>query len=220
VLVEAYMYRAHPQTQAIMDVVRSGAIGQVRMIRTSFCFRVRQTQGNIRFNPAMAGGALMDIGGYCISFSHLIAGQAPSSAHAIASLHPSGVDDVVCGTLGYPNGIVASFTCGMSLQADNTAYICGDEGYLQIPWPWKPPGRDAQFQICRNIPTRQDTGGKVEALPPVETRTVNAGKDLYAIEADAFSAVVLDKAPAFMPEEHTLATMQVLDNLRRQVGVV
>jgi predicted dehydrogenase len=220
VLIEAYMYRAHPQTHAALEVVRSGAIGRVRMIRTSFCFRVRDTRGNIRFDPAMAGGAIMDIGGYCLTFSHLFAGAAPLSASASGVLHAGGVDEAVCGVLAHPGGIISSFACGTMLQADNSAMVCGEEGYLHIPWPWKPSGELAEFHLCRAIPPRQDTAGKLvdNPPPPVETRQIRAGRDLYAVEADAFAAAVLDGAPPFMPHEHTLACMALQDELRRQVG--
>ncbi len=221
VLVEAFMYRAHPLTHAVVAAVRSGAIGQVKLIRSSFCYCSRKIDGNIRFAPELAGGSLMDIGCYCISFSHLIAGEAPCSCQAAGHLHPSGVDDVATATLAFPSGIVASFTCGMTVHADNSAYVCGDEGYIEIPVPWKPPAQDAVFHICRNTPPRQDApqAATAPAAPPRETRTVSAGKDLYAVEADAFAAVVLDGAASFMPEDHTMATMRTLDELRLQLGI-
>src|SRR5437868_11477240 len=77
VLVEAFMYRSHPQTLAVMDVVKSGVIGQVKLVRSSFCFRTMKIEGNIRFSRELAGGALMDIGCYCINFSRLVAQQEP-----------------------------------------------------------------------------------------------------------------------------------------------
>ena len=220
VLVEAFMYRAHPLTHAVVAAVRSGVIGQVKLIRSSFCYCSRKIDGNIRFAPELAGGSLMDIGCYCISFSHLVAGEAPCSGHATGHLHASGVDDVAAGTLRFPSGIVAGFTCGMTVHADNSAYICGDDGYIEIPVPWKPPAQDAVFQICRNTPPKQDAPAAAQsAAPPRETRTVSAGKDLYAVEADAFAALVLDGAPSFMPEDHTMATMRTLDELRLQLGM-
>ncbi|MGA2497251.1 MAG: Gfo/Idh/MocA family oxidoreductase [Tepidisphaeraceae bacterium] len=220
-LVEAFMYRAHPLTHAVVAAVRSGIIGQVKLIRSSFCYCSRKIDGNIRFAPELAGGSLMDIGCYCISFSHLIAGQIPRSCHATGHLHESGVDDVAAGTLRFPSGIVAGFTCGMTVHADNSAYVCGDDGYIEIPVPWKPPARDAVFHVCRSIPPKQDvpTAASPPAAPPRETRSVWAGKDLYAVEADAFAAVVLDGAPPFMPEDHTMATMRTLDELRLQLGM-
>ena len=64
-----------------------------------------------------------------------------------AHLHESGVDEYAVGTLGFPGGILASFACGMTVRGDNTSYVCGTDGHLEIPAPWKPPAADAQFTI-------------------------------------------------------------------------
>lgn len=216
--VEAFMYRSHPQTHAALAAVRGGAIGEVRLIRTSFCFRTQKTSGNIRFDSALAGGGLMDVGCYCVSFARLFAGAEPTAAHAVACLHPSGVDDLAAGTLTFPNGILATFNCGMSVQTDNTAYVCGTEGYVEIPVPWKPAAEGSRFSIVRQTPPIMD-GNARPATPPREVIEVPGGRDLYAREADDFAAAVAgDKPPAVSPED-TLANMRVLDELRRAVGL-
>ena len=155
-LVEAFMYRSHPLTHAVVNAVRSGAIGRLKLIRTSFCYRTSKIAGNIRFSQPLAGGALMDIGCYCLSLSRLLAGEEPATAHAVGHLCETGVDDYAAGVLQFPSGVTASFTCGMTVQADNTAYLCGDEGYLEIPIPWKPPIQQAAYTITTAIPPRQD----------------------------------------------------------------
>jgi predicted dehydrogenase len=226
VLIEAFMYRAHPLTHAVLDAVRGGAIGELRMIRTSFCYNTtRLADQNIRFRPELAGGGLMDVGCYCISFSRLFAAQEPVEVSAAAHVHESGVDDLACGTMHFPNGVIASFTCGMRVHADNTAYICGSEGYIEIPMPWKPPVTGAVFTIARSIPPRQDlekmkTHGlaSVATKAPRETRTVDAGMDLYALEADAFAECVLDGKEPLVSEQDTLGNMKVLDEMRARIG--
>lgn len=220
VLVEAFMYRAHPLTQAVLKSVRNGAIGQVRMIRTSFCFRTGRTNGNIRFDPALGGGSLMDIGCYCINLSRLVAGEEPAAMHATASLHPTGIDEITVGTLAFPSGILASFTCGMGVHADNSAYICGTDGYIEIPVPWKPPRDNATFTIARNTPPRMDQARSASpAPPPREMFHIDAGMDLYGIEAEAFASILLDGAAPFVSAQDSIGNMKVLDELRRQVGV-
>src|SRR3954466_2443011 len=102
--VEAFMYRSHPQTRAVLDAIRGGAIGAVKLVRTSFCFRTSKVAGNIRFDPALAGGATMDVGCYCLNFAGLIAGGEPTSIHATGHLHESGVDTLAAGTLTFPDG--------------------------------------------------------------------------------------------------------------------
>ena len=221
VLVEAFMYRAHPLTHAYMKAIADGVIGQVRLVRTSFCFRTMRTSGNIRFDAGMAGGALMDIGCYCIDLSRLVAGEEPKVIHASAQIHSSGVDEVTVGTMQFPSGLLASFTCGMSLQADNAAYICGTDGYIEVPVPWKPPVQRAAWTIARSTPPRMDQpASNAPPPPPRETFYEDAGVDLYGLEADAFAATILDGKPPFMTEQDTLGNMRVLDEMRRQIGVV
>ena len=221
VLVEAFMYRSHPQTLAVMDVVKSGVIGDVRLVRSSFYYLTMKIEGNIRFSRELAGGALMDIGCYCINFSRLVAQQEPSRVSVSGKLHESGVDELAAGTLIFPNGIVASFTCGMAVHSDNSAYICGSEGYIEIPVPWKPPPREAGFEIARSTPPRMDLAGKVIASPPPRQRVVvNVDTDLYAIEADDFAATVAGQHPPRVSREDSLRNMRVLDEMRRQLGVL
>ena len=218
VLVEAFMYRSHPLTHAVLDAVRGGKIGRVRLVRTSFCFRTTRTEGNIRFDAALAGGALMDVGCYCLNFSRLLAGAEPVSAHAVGTLHSSGVDDCAAVVLGFPDGVSASFACGMSVHADNTAYACGTEGFIEVPVPWKPPREDAEYSVVRGTPPRMD--GPVKSAPARQTRRVSAAKELYALEADDFAAVVLDGAPPRVDRPDSVGNMRLLDELRRQIGVI
>jgi len=219
-LVEAFMYRSHPLTKAVVEAVRGGAIGELRMIRTSFCFRTTKIANNIRFQPDLAGGVLMDVGCYCVSWARLMAGEEPSAVHAVAHQHESGVDDIAIGTLRFPSGVLASFTCGMSVQADNTAYVCGSDGYIEVPVPWKPPRMRAAYTIARSTPPRMDQAGKpAPAPPPRQTHHVDAPTELYGMEADDFAATVFDGAPPAVSEADTIGIMVVLDELRQQVGV-
>jgi D-xylose 1-dehydrogenase (NADP+, D-xylono-1,5-lactone-forming) len=221
VLVEAFMYRSHPLTHAMIDAVRGGEIGDLKLVRTSFCYKTSRVDGNVRFDRELGGGGLMDIGCYCINFSRMLAGEEPNEIHASAHMHERGVDDLVVATLKFPSGVCASFTCAMSVHADNTAYVCGTDGYIEIPIPWKPPVMGATYTIARSTPPKMDiaagTGGA--ARPPRETRTVDAGKELYALEADDFAAAVLDGKPPALTEADTLGNMAVLDEMRRQIGL-
>ena len=218
VLVEAFMYRSHPQTLAVLDAVRGGAIGELKLIRTSFCYRTTRVAENIRFKPEMAGGGLMDVGCYCVNFSRLFAGAEPTQIEIVGHVHETGVDDLAAGSMRFPNGVTASFTCGMTVQADNTAYLCGTEGYIEMPVPWKPPKDNASFTIARATPPRMD-GPVKPGPPPRETRRVDAGMDLYAFEADDFAETVLDGQPPRVSREDTIGNMRVLDEMRQRLGV-
>jgi len=218
ILMEAFMYRTHPQTLVVMKAVRSGAIGQLRLIRTSFCFRVRKIEGNVRFVRELGGGGLMDVGCYCINFARLFAGAEPNAVHATAIFHQSGVDELAAGTLVFPGGILSTFACGMCAQADNTAYLCGTDGYIEIPVPWKPVAGSSKFILTGGIPPRMDNpqpGGP----PKRDVRIVDFAGDLYGIEADNFAGMVLDGNPPAMSREDSLGNMRVLDEMRRQIGL-
>lgn len=215
VLVEAFMYRAHPQTQEVIDKVRVSAIGQLKLVRTSFCYHTDRIAGNPRFDPALAGGALMDIGCYCVNLSLAIAGVNPVEVTASGVMHENGVDEFAAGNMKFANGIIATFICGMSVQADNTAFICGSQGYLEIPRPWKPEVDGARYRLKITAPP---SSAILKIEPPrVQEFTAGPSLDLFALEADDFAATVLDGKRPFVNEEESIATMRVLDEMRRQV---
>lgn len=214
-LVEAFMYRSHPQTRAVLAELASGVIGRVKLIRTSFCYSTQKIEGNVRFSKELAGGALMDIGCYCVDLARLVTGADPDTVHCVGQRHASGVDEYASGTLGYRGGVLASFSCGMSVQTDNAALICGDLGYIRVPVPWKPPVGGGSYEVRTMTPPRQDRGAgmkrdeRVVALPPCGP--------LYGMEADDFAAMVLDGLAPAMPEADSLSNMRVLDALRRMI---
>jgi D-xylose 1-dehydrogenase (NADP+, D-xylono-1,5-lactone-forming) len=221
VLVEAFMYRSHPLTLALKEAVDLGEIGQLRLIRTSFCFSTAKITGNIRFSEELAGGSIMDIGCYCVNFSRLFAGCEPDEIHAIGRIHSSGVDETAAGTLHFPGGILATFACATTVHADNAAYLCGTEGFIEVPIPWKPPSPEATYIVSRSVPARMDTG-KPTAAPgsaPRDVRHVPVHGDLYGIEADDFAATVLDGRPPRLSRQDSVGNMRVLDELRKQVGL-
>lgn len=207
ILMEAYMYRCHPQTQGVLEKLRGGAIGQLRVIRTSFCFRTRKIQGNVRFSPELGGGVMMDVGCYCIDFSRLCAGVEPKTALVSAHKHDTGVDDMAVGHLDFDNGVLASFTCGMDAQADNTAYLLGTDGYIEIPVPWKPPALNAEYRICTGTPPRMDQPAGIQpgagghesksALPAAGTPALPPA--IAATQAKAADTTTNGTAPILLP---------------------
>ncbi|MEX0774425.1 MAG: Gfo/Idh/MocA family oxidoreductase [Phycisphaeraceae bacterium] len=219
-LVEAFMYRSHPLTAAWLARIRAGDIGKVRLLRASFCFFTGKPQGNIRFDAGLHGGALMDVGCYCVNLARLVANAEPVAVHAQAVWHESGVDELTVGSLTFADGMIASFTCGMRVQADNTASICGEGGYIEIPVPWKPPMTEARYVIRHATPPRMD-GSVKPLLPraPQQEQTVSAEGSLYGLEADAFAQAVFGERLPEVSEADTLSNMRVLDELRRQIGL-
>lgn len=217
VLVEAFMYRAHPLTQAYMKEIRQGAIGELRLLRCSFNYCTRRVEGNVRFSPDLHGGSLMDIGTYCTSLAILAAdGAMPTTVRAAGHKHDTGVDDQAAGVLMFDSGMIASFTCGMTAHSNNAAYFCGTDGLIEVPWPWKPPEPVSQYSLRTMTAPRQD---QAPTSPTQVTREVSIEVPLYGHEADAFADVVFDGAQPFMPREHSLTNQRLLDELRKQVGL-
>lgn len=221
-LVEAFMYLTHPQTIAVLQAVRSGAIGEVRTIRTTFCYRTQKIDGNTRFDKSLGGGAIMDIGCYCVDFARQVAGEHPDQIIAIGKLHGSSsggfVDVSASGVLGYPSGITATFTCAMDTQASNLVEICGSDGYIQVPVPWK-PGKGTSTWTLRTMKKPRQDGVPDGAGEQLQTFTNESDKQLYALEADAFATAVLDDTEPFMTADDSIGLATVLDEVRRQVGV-
>lgn len=205
-LTEAFMYRSHPMTLALLRTLAEGAIGQLRMIRTAFVFSASKVAGNVRFSEELAGGSLMDVGCYCLSYSRLLAGAEPTSLSAVAHLHETRVDDYVAGVMAFPGDIVAHFCCGITVRGDNTAHLMGTEGYIEIPVPWKPPLTSAEFTV-------------VDAQGHRKTTRVSANTHLYALEADDFAHAILNNIPPRVSESDSLGNQRCLDILRHQIGV-
>ena len=147
VLMEAFMYRCHPLTQAVQGAVAAGVIGELKVIRTAFLFAAEKVEGNVRFDAGLAGGALMDVGCYCLSYARLFAGGEPEGVFGCGHVHASGVDDYAAGVLGFANGMVSTFACGITVKADNTAHLEGTAGYILVPIPWKPPATEASYTV-------------------------------------------------------------------------
>jgi predicted dehydrogenase len=219
VLVEAFMYRSNPLTLAVKKAVDDGAIGQLRLIRTSFCYRTNKVAGNVRFSRELAGGGLLDIGCYCVNYSRYFAGAEPAHVTAAAHFHESGVDDLVVGTMQFPTGVLASFTCGMIAHADNTAYLCGSDGFIEVPIPWKPPHTQAIYILARGTPPKMDGPVRPQGAPQRETIRVPIHGELYGMEADDFAAAVSDGVTPRVTPQDTIGNMRVLDEIRRQIGL-
>ncbi len=129
-LLEAYPYQFQPQTAAMLALLREGAIGSVRSMQALFGFPLLGGDTNIRMQPDLGGGALLDAGSYPLSLIRLVMGCAPSSVRADASWAPTGVDISMSGTLFYADGRRAQFACAMDVANQRRATIAGTEGTI------------------------------------------------------------------------------------------
>jgi predicted dehydrogenase len=134
VLSEAFMYRHHPQTAQLVDLVRGGAIGELRLIRAVFSYGLFDPD-NIRLRTDVEGGALMDVGCYCVSGARLLAGE-PTNVFGRATIGSTGTDWVFTGSLQFPNEVQALFDCGTTLPNRDELEAVGTEGSLFLDDPW------------------------------------------------------------------------------------
>src|SRR3954454_16830426 len=139
-LSEAFMWRHNPQTKKLQELVESGAIGEVRLIRSSFSYSLYDEQ-NIRLQTEVEGGALMDVGCYCVSGSRPFGGE-PTSSRGEAWYGKTGTDWVFTGVLHFPNDVLATFDCGTALPNRHELEVIGSAGSLFVgdPWHCKKPG--------------------------------------------------------------------------------
>lgn len=135
-LMEAFMYRCHPAARIIQETAHSGVIGELRYIRSSFCFGMTDLK-NVRLSAPLHGGVLMDVGCYCVNFSRYIAGQEPVEVSAVAEFGPeSKVDEVFTGTLRFANNIHAQFHVSFRGSGYRSTEVMGTKGFLRIENPW------------------------------------------------------------------------------------
>jgi predicted dehydrogenase len=147
--MEAFMYRFHPRTERVLEMVKEGIVGELKMIRSVFTFRLTNAD-NIRLQPELGGGSLMDVGCYCINLSRTMVGQEPVEVQAFATPAPSGVDDMMAGTLRFANGLLATFECGLNSRRRESYEIAGTEAYLRIPDAFLPGKEDVVIEEFRD----------------------------------------------------------------------
>jgi len=133
-LMEAFMYRHNPQTARLTELVAGGAIGELRVVRAAFSFSLSD-EANVRMRPELEGGALMDVGCYCISGSRLLAGE-PERVYGEQVVGPTGVDVRFAATMRFPGDVVGQFDCGMTLPERDELEAIGSEGSLFLDDPW------------------------------------------------------------------------------------
>lgn len=180
-LVEGYPYMAQPQTLKARELVRSGAIGKVRLIRASFGIPFSDPS-NIRLKADLAGGSLMDAGAYPLSFVRIMAGERPSRVHAVASWGDTGVDRALVGTLEFPSGLMAQISSSFETCYHRHGEIAGEHGAIETTYLNHPPiGGPAAITVRRGA----------LATDPAETITMPDGNGFLA-EALSFARLVKD----------------------------
>jgi D-xylose 1-dehydrogenase (NADP+, D-xylono-1,5-lactone-forming) len=193
-LMEAFMYRHNPQTARLLELIESGAVGRVRVIRSSFSF-FTDDPANVRLQTGLDGGALMDVGCYCVSAARLIAGE-PERVSAEQQLGGDGVDLAFAGMLRFPDDVVAYFDAGLALWGRDELEVVGEHGGLFLDDPWH----------CETPVIELRRGGGVERieLDPV---------DSYRLEAENFSAAIRGEAEPLLGRADALGQARVIEAL-------
>ena len=137
VLAEAFMYRHHPQTLKVKELVEGGAIGRLQVIRGGFTFPLADP-ANVRLAPALGGGSIWDIGCYPISYTRTVAGTAPAEVFGWGETGESGVDVVFAGQMRFPNGVLGQFDCGFRSPERMLMEFLGSEGAISLTNSFKP----------------------------------------------------------------------------------
>jgi predicted dehydrogenase len=196
VLTEAFMYRHNPQTAKLAELVADGAIGQLRLIRSAFSYSLYD-ESNIRLRTDVDGGALMDVGCYCVSGSRLLAGE-PELAFGQAWYGPSGTDWVFAGTLRFPGDVLAVFDCGTALPERDELEAIGSEGSLFLDDPWH----------CRRpvIVLRRDVGTERIELEAV---------DSYRLEFENLADAVRGNARPLLGRDDAVGQARAIGALHR-----
>ncbi|TIT89553.1 MAG: Gfo/Idh/MocA family oxidoreductase, partial [Mesorhizobium sp.] len=221
-LGEAFMYRLHPQTLKLVELIKSGVIGEVRMIKSSFGFAMPGFLPEHRlYANDLAGGGILDVGGYPVSMARLIAGAAtglpftePDKVVGAAHLGQSGVDEWASALLQFAGGIVAELSCSISLDQDNVLRIFGTKGRIEVPDFWFAGG---------NRDVGQGRIDLIRAGHARETISVNETRHVYSFEVDGAGEAILAGRQEFawpgMSWADSLGTLRVLDKWRAAVGL-
>ena len=194
VLQEAFMYRHHPQIDRLHTLLREGAVGVPWLVRAWFSFTTGP--GNIRLDPALGGGGLLDVGCYAVNLSRMVLGEPESAAAAAA--YEGGVDVRLSGLLAFPEGRAALVDCGLRAPSRQGCEIVGTEGTITMARPFQPEDGPATLHLT---------------TPRGTTAVEVPGTNQYTVMLDDFAAVVLDGATPRYPPSDAVANMRVLDAL-------
>ena len=203
-LAEAFMYRLHPSWQAVREIVDSGRIGELLAVQSWFGY-YNDDPANIRNIASAGGGALYDVGCYCVSLSRLLFRGEPRHVQAAMVRDPRmGVDVLTSAILDFDGGI-ASFGCSTRLETDQRVHIYGTRGRISIGIPFNiPPDRPTEVYVT--------AGGDPPVAPSTEVLRFETA-DPYTVQAEYFAAALIDGTPLPFPPSDAVANMRVIDEI-------
>jgi predicted dehydrogenase len=201
IVMEAFMYRHHPQTLKVQELVKSGALGDVKLIRGSFSF-VLSREGDVRLSPELGGGSIWDIGCYPISYARTVAATNPLEVFGWQVTGPTGIDETFVGQMRFGKDVFAQFDSSFVLPFDTFMEIVGSEATLNVPRPFKP-----------------ETDEKIYLRRGDETETIDVkGQELYIGEVENMAdAILLGYEPRVSLEDsrsNVAAILALLESAR------
>jgi D-xylose 1-dehydrogenase (NADP+, D-xylono-1,5-lactone-forming) len=199
VLSEAFMWRHNPQTRRLRELVEAGAIGTVRLVRACFSFALAGDV-DVRLDPALDGGGLMDVGCYCVSGARLVAGE-PVSVSAQAVDGPTGVDVRLGGLLRFPGDVLGVIDCGLDVHARSELEICGTQGRIVLADPW--------HAIDPTIVVERGFEREVIAIERA---------DSYALELDDMAAAIAGERAPRLGREDAMGQARTIEALYRSAA--
>jgi predicted dehydrogenase len=203
VLMEAFMYRFHPQYARVRELIARGALGDLQMIRSAFCFRLDDL-ANIRLQKNLGGGSLMDVGCYCVNQARFIFDAEPRAVQARAVFGAqSQVDELFAGILHFPGDVLAHFDSGFRQSYREMLEIVGSRARIELARPIKPGMTGGVGTLTL---TRAD-----DTSETIQTEPVNH----YQLMCEHFAEVVQKRAPLVYPPELDRGNMRVIDALYR-----
>lgn len=201
---EAFMYRFHPQTVKVKELITGGAIGDVRTMMSAFTFNISR-EDNIRLSQALAGGGLMDVGCYCLNVIRLMVGEEPAEVRAFANIGAqSHVDETLTGILRFPSGVLAHFDCGLRSQHHHMYEIRGSKGRILVEEGFTmPPDRATKIRMWQS----DGAGGDHYTEIPIDAA------NSYVLMAEDFAdALINNRPPRYAPQD-AVSNMKVIDGL-------
>lgn len=203
-LMEAMWTRFLPVYARVREWLDEGRIGRPRVVSSAFCIQPPRDPANRFYNPALAGGGLLDVGVYNLAMSQWVMGRKPERVAAAACLSATGVDELLSASLQYPCGGMAQLVCGMNVEFDNALVIGGEKGFIRVPARFA-QGKEAVLE----------SGGKIETV-----REPHRGEGFeYQIEEAMRCFRAGEIESPLLPHADTLATMETMDEIRRQIGL-
>ncbi len=201
-LMEAFMYRFHPRTRRLVEMAQARTVGELRAVRSAFTFRLTRPE-NIRLRPDLGGGALMDVGCYCVDISRRLAGTLPIEVQAWATFGPTGVDTQLAGSLRFESGAIAQFDCALSIERREFVEAVGVDGSLFA---------DSAFVSGAAPVELIEQRGRSS-----EVRHAFAGENQYRLMVEHFADAVLTGEPVRYGIADAVGTMAIIEALYRSV---